>query len=126
MCGIGNNLFLCVIQFQPTQMQEALGHPEPLLVKYLSNAYVHGLDTRNKNHLYLSTISLTCVQRGVLYSGVKIFNSLPKNIQKYKGDRVKFKKELSKYLIIHTFYSITEFLNLELTKGMCNEQLILL
>ena len=84
---------------------------------FLTNAYVHGLDTRNKNHLYLPTISLTCVQRGVLYSGEKIFNNLPRNIQKYKGNRVKFKKELSKYLIIHTFYSITEFLKFGTNKG---------
>ena len=42
---------------------------------FLTNAYVHGLDTRNKNHLYLPTISLTCVQRGVLYSEAKIFKS---------------------------------------------------
>ena len=84
---------------------------------FLTNTYVQGLDTRNKNHLYLPTISLTCVQRGVLYSGAKIFNSLPNNIQKYKGDRVKFKKELSKYLIIHTFYLITEFLKFVTNKG---------
>jgi len=31
----------------------------------LTNAYVHGLDTRNKNHLYLPVVSLSCVQKGV-------------------------------------------------------------
>jgi len=36
---------------------------------FLTNAYVHGLDTRNKNHLYLP--SLSCVQKGVSYSRVK-------------------------------------------------------
>ena len=38
-------------------------------------------------------------------------------VQKYKGDRVKLKKELSKYLTIHTFYSITEFLKFGTNKG---------
>jgi hypothetical protein len=36
-----------------------------------TSAYVHGLDTRNKSHLYLPALSLTCVQKGVLYSGSK-------------------------------------------------------
>ena len=47
---------------------------------FLTNEYVHGLDTRNKNHLYFPVVSLSCVQKGVSYSGVKIFNSLPSNI----------------------------------------------
>jgi hypothetical protein len=69
------------------------------------------LDTRNKNHLYVPALSLTCVQKGVSCSRVKIFNSLPSN-------RGKFKKELCKYLTIHSFYSITEFLD-------CNKYLLL-
>jgi len=42
---------------------------------FLTNAYVHGLDTRNKYHLYLPVVSLSCFQKGVSYSGVKIFNA---------------------------------------------------
>ena len=29
---------------------------------FLTNAYVHSSDTRNKNHLYLPVVSLSCVQ----------------------------------------------------------------
>ena len=77
---------------------------------FFTSAYVHGLDTRNKNHRYLPALSLTCVQKVVLYYGIKIFNKLPSNIKNYKGDRKQFKKELKKYLTVHSFYSITEFL----------------
>jgi hypothetical protein len=83
---------------------------------FFTNAHVHGLDTRNKNHLYLPVQSLTCIQKGVSCSGVKIFNSLPSNIQSYKGDRKKFKKELCQYLATHSFYSITEFLECKTNK----------
>jgi len=38
---------------------------------FLTNAYVHDLVTRNKNHLYLPVVSLPCVQKGVSYSGSK-------------------------------------------------------
>ena len=30
---------------------------------FLTNAYVHVLDIRNKNHLYLPVVSLSCVQK---------------------------------------------------------------
>jgi len=83
---------------------------------FLTNAYVHGLDTRNKNHLYLPVASLSCVQQGFSYSGVKIFNSLPSNIQSYRNDRKRFKNKLYTYLIIHSSYSTTEFLDCKIDK----------
>jgi len=61
---------------------------------FLTNVYVQGLDTRNKNHLDLRIVSLSCVQKGVLYSGVKIFNSLPSNIQSHRNDRKRLKNKL--------------------------------
>jgi hypothetical protein len=32
---------------------------------FLTNAYVHSLYLRNKNHFYLPVVSLSCVQKGV-------------------------------------------------------------
>jgi hypothetical protein len=80
------------------------------LKDFPTNAYVHSLDTRNKNQLSLPTVSLACVQRKVSYSGVRIFNSLPSNIQSHRNDREKFKNKLHIYLITHSFYAVTEFL----------------
>ena len=61
---------------------------------FLTNVYVQSLDTKNKNHLYISAVSLSCVQRGVSYCGVKIFNGLPSNIQSYRNDNKRFKNQL--------------------------------
>jgi len=83
---------------------------------FLTNAYVHGLDTRNKNCLYLLVVGLSCVQKGFSYCGVKIFNSLPSNIQSYRNDRKRFKNKLYRYLIIHSFYSVNEFLECKIYK----------
>jgi len=83
---------------------------------FLTNAYVHSLHTRNKNHLYLPVVSLSYVQKGVPYSGVKIFNSLPSNVQSYRNERKRLKNKLHRYLIIHSFYSITEFLECKVDK----------
>ena len=84
--------------------------------EFLTNAYVHSLDTRNKNHLYLPVLSLSYVQQGVSYSGVQIFNSLSSNVQSHRNDRKRFKNKLHRYLIIHSFYSITEFLECKVDK----------
>jgi hypothetical protein len=51
---------------------------------------VYSLNTRNKNQLYMPTANLSCFQRCVYYSGVKIFNNLPNNIKNLMNDRVKF------------------------------------
>ena len=42
----------------------------------LTNAYERGLDTGNKNSLYLPIVSLSCVQKGVSYSGVRALIAL--------------------------------------------------
>jgi len=83
---------------------------------FLTNAYVQGLDTRNKNYLYLPVVSLSCFQKGVSYSWVKFFNSLPSNIQSYRNDRKRLRNKLYRYLIIHSFYSITEFFECKIDK----------
>jgi hypothetical protein len=83
---------------------------------FTTNAYVQSLDTRNKNQLRLPTVGLTCVQRGVSYSGLKIFNSLSSNIQSHRNNREKCKNKFQRYLSTHSFYSVTEFLEFKIDK----------
>lgn len=42
---------------------------------------VPGLNTRNKNKLYIPTANLYIFQKEITYSGIRIFNSLTNNIQ---------------------------------------------
>jgi hypothetical protein len=60
---------------------------------------IHGLHTRSKDHLYLSVTNLTSAQKGITYSGIKIFNSLPTSILNHRNDRKTFKNELYRYLL---------------------------
>jgi hypothetical protein len=41
--------------------------------------------------LYLPVANLSCFQRGVSYSAVKIFNSVPNIVKNLRNDRVQFK-----------------------------------
>jgi len=71
---------------------------------------IHGLHTRSKNQLFIPVTNLINVQKGITYSGIKIYNSLPSNTLNLKNDRKQFKNELYRYLLNNLFYSVKEFL----------------
>jgi hypothetical protein len=48
-------------------------------------------------------------QKGVYYSGVKVFNSLPKTLKDISNKPGKFKVALKRFLQTHSFYSLDEF-----------------
>lgn len=79
------------------------------------NSEVHNLQTRFKNNLHLPTTNLALVQRGVLYSGSRIFNHLPIQIKNDYGNFKSFKRKLKKFLLEHTLYSLDEYY--QLTQG---------
>jgi hypothetical protein len=72
---------------------------------------VHKINTCQKLDFYVSLISLTKVQKGVYYSGITLFNSLPLNIEQVANDINKFKHKLRKFLIENPFYSVEEYLD---------------
>ena len=71
---------------------------------FQSNSEIHDLDTHFNHNLHLPSTNLTLVQKGVLYSGSKIYNHLPSNIKVLSNDTKLFKTTLKSYLIQHTFY----------------------
>jgi hypothetical protein len=48
-------------------------------------------------------------QKGVYFSGIKIYNNLPSNIKNASGDIMRFKKLLRHFLTTHYFYSLEEY-----------------
>jgi len=76
---------------------------------FQSNSEIHDLNTRFNHTLHLPSTNLTLVQKGVLYSGSKIYNHLSSNIKVLSNDSKLFKSILKSYLIEHTFYSLDEF-----------------
>jgi hypothetical protein len=63
-----------------------------------------------KNQLLIPIANPTSVQKGITYSGIKIYKSLPSNILNLTNDRKLFKNELYKYLLNNSFHSVKEFL----------------
>jgi hypothetical protein len=64
---------------------------------------------KRKKDLHLSQVSLAMYQRGVYYSGIKIFNGLPNPIKDISSKPKMFKTALKHYLLSHLFYSLDEF-----------------
>jgi len=77
---------------------------------FTSNKYIHSLNTRH-NLDHLPSTHLSIVQRGVIYSGSKIFNSLPTHIKSHAGNSRSFMRIIKKYLIENVIYNLEEFIN---------------
>jgi len=63
------------------------------------NVEIHKINTRHKLDLRFPSVNLTKVQKGVYYSGITLFSSLPLGIKKVAHNTKKFKHELKKFLI---------------------------
>jgi hypothetical protein len=56
--------------------------------QFLSNSQVHKINTRQTSDLYVPTANLAIYQKGVYYSGIKIYSHLPTAIKVLSGDRI--------------------------------------
>ncbi len=81
---------------------------------FVSNNEYHNINTRQKNVLHLPEVSQTIYQKGVHYSGKKIFNGLPRAIKDISSEPKKFKVALKHYLLTHSFYSLDDFFSKEI------------
>jgi len=64
--------------------------------QFLFNSQVHKINTRQSSDLHLPTANLAIYQKGVYYSGIKIYNHVPTAIKDLSGDKNKFKLLLKK------------------------------
>jgi hypothetical protein len=75
------------------------------------NTELHKINTCQKLDFHVSSVSLTKVKKGVYYSSITLFNSLPLNIKKVALNINKFKHELKKFLMENPFYSLEEYID---------------
>jgi len=75
---------------------------------FLPNNKNHNLDTRQRNNLYLPQANLNIYQKGAYYSGIKIFNNFPLEINNVASNQKKFKISLKKILHPYSICTIEE------------------
>jgi hypothetical protein len=88
---------------------------EPIFVvdknKFILNYNVYNINTRQKYNYHLPSTNLSLYQKGVYFTGIKVFNSLPQSIKNLSNDTKQFKSALQNYLHAHSFYCIYEYFN---------------
>jgi hypothetical protein len=65
------------------------------------------MSTKQKYNYHLPSSNLSLYQKGVYFTGMKVFN----NIKDLSNDTKQFKSVLNNYLHAHSFYSIDEHFN---------------
>jgi hypothetical protein len=58
------------------------------------NSDAHHFNTRSNHDLHLPMANLTVFQKGVWYSGIKVYDHLPANIKQLANNNSKFKMAL--------------------------------
>ena len=76
-----------------------------------TNSNIHSINTRHKSNLYPPLLRLTKCQKGVYYSGIRVYNYLPLKIKELSGNLKQFKNSVKKFLLYGSFYTMEEFLD---------------
>ena len=75
------------------------------------NVNVHNHNTRRKMDIHIKSHRTNLYKNSVINMGSKIYNKLPDHLKEIDSFKV-FKKKLKVFLLLHTFYSVEEFLSL--------------
>jgi len=78
---------------------------------FVINANFHNFPTRSHNDLHLPNANLSVFQKGVYFSGVKIFNNLPTDLKQISHNIHKIQKTLKRFLLDNSFYSLEDYYN---------------
>ena len=77
--------------------------------QFTYNREIHSFNTRNSGNLHLKSANLSVIQKGIVYSGCKMFNSLPIHLKAHSKNPKQFGKLLKIFLLEHSIYSLDEF-----------------
>jgi hypothetical protein len=78
---------------------------------YTTNNEIHNYCIRQHRNLHQPATNLAQYQNGVLYRGVRMYNSFPAYIKNESHNPKKFKAVLKRFLYNNSFYSLEEFYN---------------
>jgi hypothetical protein len=70
---------------------------------------VHAFNTRFNHDLHFPVVNLTIFQKGVWFSGIKLYNHLPSTLKQLSYSIPKFKVALKRFLTTKSFYTVEEY-----------------
>ena len=86
--------------------------------KFQSNSSLHSFTRRHKDHLYVPRVNPSCIKKGITYSALKVFHSLPLDVSKLKSDKLNYKVALRRYLI--TLFTVLKISSLIIKNQFIN------
>jgi hypothetical protein len=82
---------------------------------------IHNIGTRQSINLFPPSTSLTKVQKGAYYSGIKIYNYLLMKLEQLSNDQKSFRSALKRFIYINSFYSMEQYLNYKIIKWFLSQ-----
>jgi hypothetical protein len=76
---------------------------------FQANSSVTCMKTRQRDQLHKPYVALSCIQKGVTFSSIKIFNALPRSLVELQTEKLRSKEALRRFLMYHSFYTLEEF-----------------
>ena len=73
------------------------------------NLDIHSFNTRFNYDLHAPIANWAVFQKGVWYSGIKVYNHLPLTLKQQSHDIPKFKAALKRFLFANFFYTLEEY-----------------
>ena len=67
--------------------------------QYFTSSEIHNINTRHTSNLHLPRTHLNIYEKGVYFSGIKIFNSLPRDSKSFIDNPRTFKKAVKKFYV---------------------------
>jgi hypothetical protein len=78
---------------------------------FTTNNQIRSVHIWFKTNLHPPIANFTAFQKGVYYSGIKIFNNLPHEIKDLANETTQFQNALKRFLLITSFYNSKEYFN---------------
>jgi len=72
---------------------------------FKTNSDIHIFNTRFNYDLHIPVANLSVFEKGVRYSGIKVYNHLPLTLKQLSHNIPKFKAALKRVLFTHSFYT---------------------
>jgi len=70
---------------------------------------IHSINTSFNRDLHIVIANLAVFQKGVRYSGIKVYNHLPLTLKQLSLDIPKFEAVLKRFLFANAFYTLQEY-----------------
>jgi hypothetical protein len=77
--------------------------------EFTLNSEIYEINTRQQGNLHRPLANLRKYQKGIYYTGTKVYNNLPLYVKDVSKDFKKFERKLKQFLQTHSFYSLQEY-----------------